>query len=74
MIDPHIIETCCDICGEPGMTTIGDSAEQWLGGQLRHTDPNVCARNLKRRKEELDKRENKAKENQCQKTIQKNTK
>lgn len=61
-MNPYVMEACCDICGEKGMSTITAGADQWLGGQLRHTDPNVCAINLKRRKEELDRRENKKEE------------
>jgi hypothetical protein len=61
-MNPYVIEVHCDVCGEGGMATMNDAGNQWIGGQLRHTDPNVCAMNLKRRKEELDRRESK----QCQ--------
>lgn len=56
-MNPFVIEVHCDVCGEKGMATMTCAGDQWLGVQLRHTDPNVCAMNLKRRKEELDRRE-----------------
>lgn len=55
----HIIPVTCDVCGEGGMSTPNDSAQQWFGGQMVHTDPRVCAENLaaKRRKFEREKEE-----------------
>ena len=56
-MNPFVMEVRCDVCGEKGMATMNDAGDQWLGGQMRHTDPTVCAMYLKRKKEELDKRE-----------------
>ena len=58
-MNPYVMEVCCDICGEKGMATINSAADQWLGVKLRHTDPRICAENLRRKKEELDRREKK---------------
>ena len=57
MMNPYICECTCDVCGEGGVTTISNQADRWLGGTLSHSNPEVCARNLRRKKEELDKKE-----------------
>ena len=36
------------MCGEGGIATRGDEADQWHGAVLTHTDPNICVRNIKR--------------------------
>jgi len=41
----------------PALAKPMDSASQWLGGELRHSNPEVCAAYLKQRKKELDDRE-----------------
>ncbi len=56
-MNPYIVEACCDICGGPGVSTMCTAADRWLGSEIRHTDPAVCAEYLKRRKRELDKKE-----------------
>ena len=50
-------KTCCDICGEEGVAAPQDAANQWLGGIIRHSDPEVCAVNLKRKRKKFEKRE-----------------
>jgi len=44
-------ECVCDVCGEPGLCRPRDAGTQWLGGTLRHSDPQVCADNLRRQRE-----------------------
>ena len=56
-MNPFIMDVCCDVCGGPGVATVSAAGDQWLGYEIRHTDPAVCAEYLKRRKEELDRRE-----------------
>jgi len=57
MLDPYQFPVTCAVCGEEGVATIDGAASRWSGGTLRHTDPQVCANNLARRKCELDARE-----------------
>lgn len=52
----YVEECVCDVCGGPGMGRPGTLASQWLGGSVRHTNPEVCADRLKRRARELDQR------------------
>ena len=47
MIIPTTTATC-SMCGESGIATRGDEADQWHGAVLTHTDPNICVRNIKR--------------------------
>lgn len=40
----------CTVCGEAGFGTLMTSSAAWIRGTLiEHTDPKVCARNLKRK-------------------------
>lgn len=39
----------CSLCGEGGIATRNDEADQWYGAKLTHTDPNICVRNIKRK-------------------------
>lgn len=48
----------CDVCGEPGMATPRTAKSTWYKDSfISHSDPRVCADNLKRkkRKEEQEK-------------------
>lgn len=51
---PYCIEVVCDICGEEGLCRPRDAGSQWLGGTLSHSNPAVCAENLRRQKERED--------------------
>lgn len=51
----YTIHVTCSVCGGEGMATMRAASSLWLGGSLRHIDPEECARNLRRKKEELDK-------------------
>jgi hypothetical protein len=56
-MNPFIMDVRCDVCGGEGAATLYDSASQWMGDTLRHSDPRICAMNLRRKKAELDRRE-----------------
>lgn len=43
----------CDVCGGPGVASSRVAAAQWLG-EIRHSDPAVCAEYLRRKRLELD--------------------
>lgn len=48
----------CDVCGCEGDATPRAAASQWLKDSfISHSDPRVCADNLKQKKRELDERE-----------------
>ena len=48
----------CDVCGEEGPCDVETSAAGWLAGRVvAHTNPGVCADNLRRRHEQLDARD-----------------
>lgn len=54
----HITTTICDVCGCEGAATYKTAALSWVKGSfVRHTNPSVCAENLRRKKAGLDKRE-----------------
>lgn len=53
-MNPYVVEVVCDVCGEGGMCRPRDAAAQWYGEGLRHTDPEVCARNLRRQRKRLE--------------------
>ena len=61
-MNPFTESVRCSVCGELGMATLRDASELWLGAEIRHRDPAVCAANLARRKRELDAREEALKE------------
>jgi hypothetical protein len=47
-------EPCtCSVCGGDGVALIGT----WTWGELRHVDLAVCAENLRRQREDLERRE-----------------
>ena len=56
-MNPYVISVVCDVCGEPGVCRPRDAGAQWLGRTMSHSDPSVCAANLrwKREKEEAAK-------------------
>jgi hypothetical protein len=56
-MNPYVLDACCDVCGGPGVATVSAAADQWMGAKIRHTDPEICAAYLRRKKQELDKRE-----------------
>lgn len=45
----------CDVCGGKGMATVRDAADLWRGATVRHTDPSICADNLRRERDRLEK-------------------
>lgn len=47
-------EVTCDVCGGKGVAAPRDAASRWLGGKLRHTDPQVCADNLRKERKRLE--------------------
>lgn len=53
-MNPYQFEVKCDVCGKGGMTTLRAASNRWLGGKLRHSDPEVCAENLRRERERLE--------------------
>ena len=57
-MNPYFMTATCDVCGCEGAATPKTSAANWIVGNfVSHTDPRVCADNLKRKKRELDERE-----------------
>ncbi len=56
-MNPYRFPLTCDICGGEGMTTPNGVVAAYMGDEIRHSDPAICADNLARKKKELDKRE-----------------
>lgn len=52
-MNPYIIPTTCSVCGEEGMMHACDAGMDWIYG-ARHRDPAVCAENLRRQRERLN--------------------
>lgn len=48
---PYDVE--CDVCGGPGVASSRTAAAQWFG-EIRHTDPAVCAEYLRRLRLKLE--------------------
>lgn len=44
----------CEVCGEEGHALTGTGYKAWLGGKFYHKDPRVCADNLRRQREKLE--------------------
>lgn len=55
-MNPFTVPVTCDVCGGEGVATQRAALETWYGATLRHR-PGVCAANLRRKAEELAKRE-----------------
>ena len=55
-MNPYRIPVTCSVCGEEGMMHAGYAGQNWLH-EMRHSDPEVCADNLLRRRRELERRE-----------------
>jgi hypothetical protein len=54
------MKATCDVCGCGGVATPRTAAQNWIvGGFVSHTDPRVCAENLKRKEREKRASENK---------------
>lgn len=54
----YTMTATCDVCGGEGAATPKTAAANWMVGSFTsHSDPRVCADNLKRKKRELDERE-----------------
>lgn len=50
MIDAHQFPVTCGLCGEAGVGTIETSASSWIQGTvIEHTDPRICAKNLRKK-------------------------
>lgn len=48
----------CSVCGGEGVGNADAAAAEWIVGEkIVHTDPQVCADNLERKKKLLDKKE-----------------
>jgi hypothetical protein len=48
----------CSVCGGEGVTDRRNAGKDWIVGHtMRHTNPQICADNLARKKRELDERE-----------------
>jgi hypothetical protein len=58
MMSPYQIDVTCSVCGEPGKAHVRDGGGEWLGGTFKHINGHVCAENLKRRLEKLEKTTN----------------
>ena len=68
-MNPFVCEVYCDVCGEGGMATPHTAGKAWDARySIRHSDPAVCAANLERKRERLERREAevKAREEQAQ--------
>ena len=65
-MNPYQFEAYCDVCGEGGFTDTRGLAAQFTVG-IRHSNPQVCADNLERKRKRLEEREAalKAKEDDC---------
>ena len=57
----EVFPCTCSICGGDGVGNSKTVAASWYGGNVRHTNPQVCADNLRRKAEELKKLELKLK-------------
>ena len=55
-MNPYQFEACCEVCGEAGVTDFRGLAAQYTVG-VRHSNPQVCADNLERKRKRLEKRE-----------------
>lgn len=55
-MNPYQFEACCEVCGESGVTDFHGLAAQFTVG-VRHSNPQVCADNLERRRKRLEARE-----------------
>lgn len=52
------ISGTCEVCGGKGVGTPQTAAASYkVGYSVRHSDPSVCAENLKQKRIELEKRE-----------------
>lgn len=60
-MNPYIFPVCCDVCGEEGMARPCDAGAAFLGG-IRHSDPEICANNLRIKARKLEEREKALKE------------
>jgi hypothetical protein len=54
MCDHYVEPVACSVCGEKGLARAGEGHKIWFGGTFRHTDPEVCADNLRRQRRELE--------------------
>lgn len=48
-MNPYQYTVVCDVCGEPGVAHVKHAGAEYTGGFFSHTDPRVCADNLKRK-------------------------
>lgn len=46
-------EVECDVCGGPGVASSRVAAAQWFG-EIRHSDPAICADYLRQQRRKLD--------------------
>ncbi len=56
----HVFPVTCCVCGGEGTGTAQTAISEWKGAFIHHKDPRVCAKNIRKREAE---REKKKKEN-----------
>jgi hypothetical protein len=52
-MDPFQDECICSLCGEKGVTHVGNRKFSWTSN-FRHADPTVCAEVLKKKLQETE--------------------
>lgn len=52
-MNPFPFDVECDVCGGPAVASSRVAAAQWFG-EIRHTDPAVCAEYLRRQRDDLE--------------------
>lgn len=50
-MNPYQHQCTCSICGEPGVAHVKDAGAEWIGGYFTHSNPSVCAENIRFRRE-----------------------
>jgi len=59
----YTMPATCDVCGCEGVATPKTAAANWIVGRfVSHSDPRVCADNLKQKERERKERETKQNE------------
>jgi len=56
-MNPFQYPVTCDVCGGEGVGTVRTAGAAWMEGSfISHTDPRVCAENLRLKRLEREKR------------------
>lgn len=62
-MNPFQFPVTCTVCGGEGMGTAETAGASWFADtEIHHSDPRVCASNLRKKKRDLERREEALKE------------